>query len=75
MVGYSAGDWYGEFLNVVCREERMHAENGLYPHSVKEDIVYDVIVAAALCAEHDTLPRQLDYRLIQDRLDEMDVNL
>ncbi|MFO7917307.1 MAG: FAD-dependent oxidoreductase [Anaerolineae bacterium] len=32
-------------------------------------------VAAALCAERDTLPRQLDYRLIQDRLDEMGVSL
>jgi len=32
-------------------------------------------VAAALCAQHDTLPRQLDYRLIQGALDEMGVSL
>jgi len=32
-------------------------------------------VAAALCAQHDTLPRQLDYRLIQRALDEMGVSL
>jgi hypothetical protein len=32
-------------------------------------------VAAALCAELDTLPRALDYRLIQARLDEMGVSL
>ncbi len=29
----------------------------------------------ALCSEHDTLPRQLDYRLIQEKLDEMGVGL
>ncbi len=32
-------------------------------------------VAAALCAEHDTRPRELDYHLIQDRLDAMGVKL
>jgi len=32
-------------------------------------------VAAALCAERDTQPRDLDYHLIQDKLDEMGVNL
>jgi hypothetical protein len=32
-------------------------------------------VAAALCAQRDTLPRQLDYRLIQAKLDEMGVSL
>jgi hypothetical protein len=32
-------------------------------------------VAAALCAKLDTLPRQLDYRLIQAKLDEMGVSL
>ena len=32
-------------------------------------------VAAALCAQLDTLPRQLDYRLIQEKLDEMGVSL
>lgn len=32
-------------------------------------------VAAALCAQLDTLPRQLDYRLIQAKLDEMGVSL
>ena len=32
-------------------------------------------VAAALCAQLDTLPRQLDARLIQARLDEMGVSL
>jgi hypothetical protein len=32
-------------------------------------------VAAALCAQRDTLPRQLDYRLIQDKLEAMGANL
>jgi len=32
-------------------------------------------VAVALCAQLDTLPRQLDYRLIQTKLDEMGVSL
>jgi hypothetical protein len=32
-------------------------------------------VAAALCAQRDVLPRHLDYRLIQERLDEMGVSL
>jgi hypothetical protein len=32
-------------------------------------------VAAALCAQLDTLPRQLDYRLVQQKLDEMGVSL
>jgi hypothetical protein len=32
-------------------------------------------VAAALCAERDTMPRELDYHLIQDTLDEMGVSL
>jgi FAD-dependent oxidoreductase family protein len=32
-------------------------------------------VAAALCAKHDTQPRQLDYHLIQQKLDEMGVSL
>jgi hypothetical protein len=32
-------------------------------------------VAAALCAEHDTPPRDLDYHLIQEKLDEMGVSL
>lgn len=32
-------------------------------------------VAAALCAQQDTLPRDLDYRLIQAKLDEMGVSL
>jgi len=32
-------------------------------------------VAAALCAALDVLPRALDYRLIQERLDEMGVSL
>jgi hypothetical protein len=32
-------------------------------------------VAAALCAQRDTLPRQLDYGLIQGKLDEMGVSL
>ncbi len=32
-------------------------------------------VAAALCAQHKTLPRQLDYRLIQAQLDKMGVSL
>jgi hypothetical protein len=32
-------------------------------------------VAAALCVKLDTLPRQLDYRLIQSKLDEMGVSL
>ena len=32
-------------------------------------------VAAALCAQLDTVPRQLDYRLIQAKLDEMGVSL
>ena len=32
-------------------------------------------VAAALCAQLDVLPRQLDVRLIQIKLDEMGVSL
>jgi hypothetical protein len=32
-------------------------------------------IAAALCAQQGTLPRELDYRLIQQRLDEMGVSL
>jgi hypothetical protein len=32
-------------------------------------------VAAALCAQRDVLPRHLDYRLIQGKLDEMGVRL
>jgi hypothetical protein len=32
-------------------------------------------VAAALCAQQQTLPRNLDVRLIQDALDQMNVNL
>ncbi|MBL7201774.1 MAG: FAD-dependent oxidoreductase [Anaerolineae bacterium] len=32
-------------------------------------------VAAALCAQLDTLPRQLDFRLIQEKLDEIGVRL
>lgn len=32
-------------------------------------------VAGALCAERDETPRQLDYRLIQEKLDEMGVSL
>jgi hypothetical protein len=32
-------------------------------------------VAAALCAREDVLPRDLDYHLIQDKLDEMGVSL
>jgi len=32
-------------------------------------------VAAALCAQLDTPPRQLDYKLIQEKLDEKKVDL
>jgi hypothetical protein len=32
-------------------------------------------VAGALCAQLDTLPRALDYRLIQEKLEEMGVSL
>jgi hypothetical protein len=32
-------------------------------------------IAAALCAQRDVLPRHLDYRLIQETLDEMGVSV